>query len=185
MCSSNKPQGWMGQWGKWWDQAIPEPRRFRSRSVAIDCAVREAVAALSYVERMIIEGYYFDGYTLSSIGCTLNISTQRVQTVHRHALSRLRRRLAPFVEKTFRIGLTTDPECTICSAPWRRIAEDILDEKTPETTWGQIAVRLHRAVGWYPSTPQVLIGHQKSHRVFASEFTRDNSIFNPFDPLED
>jgi len=161
------PDGWTPEWRAWFSQAARPDGRAQRRSRVIQQTVRRTLEELPSVERRIIEGYFYDGRPFARIADDLGISLVRVQVLRRRALGHLRSQLAPFVQATFGLGATQTPDCPICRAPWREIAEDLLDEKTPDVTWGVVARRLERAVGWSPSTVQLLIGHQKNHRVYS------------------
>jgi hypothetical protein len=137
-----------------------------SRSLAIELAVRRALTLLTTVERSIIEGYYFDGRSMPQLSRSGGMPLDFVRIAHRRALARLEGELASLVERMFGLEAVHRPECVICGAPWRTTAEAILDGKTPDTTWGQIATRIERAVGWKAASPQTLIVHQRKHRRF-------------------
>lgn len=53
--------------------------------------VREAVAALPDLERLVIELYYFEDKDLKTIGAELNVSFERVRQIRQRALTSLRR----------------------------------------------------------------------------------------------
>ncbi len=80
--------------------------------------VRAAVCRLRGLERMVIEGYYFDGMTFGGIAKHESVSVNRVVTVHRQAMRSLRIILAPFVARTFGIGATVVSGCPICTSAW-------------------------------------------------------------------
>lgn len=54
-------------------------------------AVREAVAALSETERLVIEWYYFENRELKEIGAELNVSVERVRQIRNKAIRELRK----------------------------------------------------------------------------------------------
>lgn len=54
-------------------------------------AVREAVAALPDLERLVIERYYFDDKDLKTIGAELNVSFERVRQIRNKAIRELRK----------------------------------------------------------------------------------------------
>lgn len=144
-----------------------------ARSLAIELAVRGALKVLTRGEREIIEGYYFDGRSLPMLARATGVPVDFVRIAHRRALAKLEMTLAPFVERMFGLAVVRHTDCTICRASWRAIAEDILDGRTADTTWGQIAIRIERAVGWKAPSPQVLITHQKKHRQFVKPATQE------------
>ncbi|MEW5702722.1 MAG: sigma-70 family RNA polymerase sigma factor [Candidatus Zixiibacteriota bacterium] len=161
--------GWTGEWRAWFRAPGRDDGQRRHRVRLIQEHVRNAVAKLPILERRIIEGHYFDGHSLSQLADEIGLPKTRIQVLYRRGLGRLRTALADFVVATFGIRAVILPDCPICHAAWRGTAEDLLDEKTPEITWGELARRLERAVGWTPTTIQVVIGHQKRHRAYAVE----------------
>lgn len=138
----------------------------RRRAFEIQDAVRDALTILNAPERFVIEGYYFDGRSFPRLATMQSLSLSRVKSIHRRALTKLEIELAPFVERMFGIEALLKPDCPICRAEWRPIAEQLLDEKTLEMTWGDVARRIERAVGWHVPTPRVLTTHQNRHRRF-------------------
>lgn len=54
-------------------------------------AVREAVAALPEMERLVIEWYYFENRELKEIGAELNVSVERVRQIRNKAIRELRK----------------------------------------------------------------------------------------------
>lgn len=137
-----------------------------SRSYAIELSVRQALGTLTSGERIIVEGYYFDGRSLPQLSRITGAPLDFVRIAHRRALAKLEVELTPLVERLFGLGAVRRIECAICQAEWRAVAEDILDAKTADMTWGQISVRIARAVGWQAPSPQTLITHQRKHRRF-------------------
>lgn len=146
----------------WHDDEAALPRQRRARRV--ETAVRDALHVLNLPERSIIEGYYFDGRSFPCLANEHGLPLPRIRTIHTRALGKLRHELTPLVIELYGLQLVHDVDCPICRAPWRDIADGLLDEKTPDMTWGDMATRIERAVGWTPSTPQVLKTHQRKHR---------------------
>jgi hypothetical protein len=138
----------------------------RRRVFEIQDAVRDALVVLNAPERFVVEGYYFDGRSLPRLASMQSLSLARVKGIHRRALTKLEIELTPFAERMFGIAALRTPDCAICRAEWRSVAEQLLDEKTPDMTWGDIAIRIERAVGWHVPSPRVLTTHQKHHRRF-------------------
>lgn len=141
----------------------------RRRLVLIQRAVRRSLAVLNSPERAIVEGYYFDGHSLPQLAAQIGVPLLRVRTIHKRALDKLRHELTPLVIAMYGLRQSRHPGCPICSAPWRDAAEQILDGKTADMTWGEVAIRIERAIGWKSPTPQVLMTHQRKHRHFQHE----------------
>ena len=146
--------------------SIEHLRALRRRTCEIQDAVRDALTVLNEPERFVIEGYYFDGRSFPRLAAMQASTLPRIKGIHRRALTKLEIELTPFVERMFGIKALRTPDCPICRADWRSIAERLLDDKTPDMTWGEIAIRIERAVGWHVPSPRVLTTHQKRHRRF-------------------
>lgn len=139
----------------------------------IERGVRGAVGQLRGLERIVIEGYYFDGRSLGQLAEREGISLNRMVLAQRQAFRALRTALAPLVARLYGIGAASVAGCPICAAPWREDAEAIIDGKSPATTWGQIIARLERATGFRARSPQTLLAHQRKHRIFIEERSAD------------
>ncbi|GAB4323811.1 MAG: hypothetical protein Kow0074_16380 [Candidatus Zixiibacteriota bacterium] len=148
----------------WYDQDEAALQHRRTR--AVQRTVRRSLSVLNAPERAVIEGYYFDGLSLPQLANQAGVPLIRIRVMHRRALGKLRQELTPFVIAMYGLRLSHDSDCPICTAPWRDAAERILDDKTADMTWGDVAVRIERAVGWTCPTPQVLMTHQRKHRHF-------------------
>jgi hypothetical protein len=146
----------------------------RRRVRVIQEAVQEALSVLNSTERFVIDGYYFDGRSFPHLATAIRLSLARVKGIHKRALVKLAVELTPFVERMFGIKAMHVPDCPICRAEWRSTAERLLDEKTPDMTWGQVAVRLARAAGWRAPSPRILTTHQKQHRRFEKSINHNN-----------
>jgi hypothetical protein len=145
------------------------------RAGRVQHAVRAAMVVLNMPERAVIEGYYFDGCSLPHLADQGRVTLARIRTIHTRALAKLRVELTPFVMEMYGLTLTHAERCPICTAEWRDDAEHILDEKTDDMTWGDIIIRLERAVGWRAKTPQVLMTHQRRHRTLKLRTKGDTS----------
>lgn len=139
------------------------------RIYEIRSEVRRAVETLKGLERVTIEGYFFDGISFRRIAAHEETSVSRVVMAHRQALRRLRERLTPHVAKWYGIGVVRNAKCPICVSDWRADAEALIDAKTAHITWGDVMKRIERATGWRAKSPQVLIMHQRKHRTFQPE----------------
>jgi hypothetical protein len=171
--------GWTSEWRRWFNTPV-EPARIPNRSQEIIRAVRAALQKLGTIERLVIQMYFYEGLSWSHIGDRLGLSVNRSRAVQRRALVLLQRQLAPFVRATFGLEAVREDNCPICTAPWRRLAEELLDAKTPDDTWGRIGLRIERATGWKTATPQILKSHQKYHRGFEPAQPREHSFEDLF-----
>jgi len=158
--------GWTPHWRRWFGQCNGEDQSALKHRDAVDRSIRAVVAQLAHIDRLVIEGYYFEGLSLPRIAQDHSLSADYVASVRRRALGVLRLALAALVEHEFGITVVADSACDICRAVWRESAEAILDEKTDRDTWGDLITRIERATGWRAPSPQTLRTHQSKHRAF-------------------
>jgi len=126
-------------------------------------AVRLALKKMSNNEREFIERYYFKGESYVKIGQALRWIPYRVEALHRRAVKKLRKHLAPFVKREFGIEIDTNYECPICNSPLKDEINRLFKAKKPEETWKKIIKILKEKYKITIKTPQILIGHQKYH----------------------
>jgi IS30 family transposase len=137
----------------------------RPRNERIIAAVREAVARLSPLEREFIERYYFCGQSCASIASALNKKEKRIEAIRRQAVIKLRKYLAGFVRKQFRIEVETGPDCPICNSPCKAEIDRLIKNKKKKETWKKIIKMLKEDYSVIIRTPQILISHQKYHMI--------------------
>lgn len=176
--------GWSPEWRRWFDARFSPAPSGTGSERAIIHAVRRALADLQHLEHLVVDSYYYDSLSFGQIADRHGLTRSRVQTLHHRALTTLEGALAPLVRETFGVVPMRRSTCPICGAPWQRVADELLDEKTADITWGQVAARLERAVGWRPATPQILIAHQKHRRLFAYATEAPDFRENRFNPEE-
>jgi hypothetical protein len=135
------------------------------RNERIIAAVREAIARLSPLEQEFIERHYFCGQSCASIASALDRKEKRIETIHRQAVIKLRKYLAGFVRKQFRIDVEIGPHCPICNSSRKAEIDRLIKNKKKEETWKKIIKMLKKDYSVIIRTPQVLIGHQKYHMI--------------------
>lgn len=126
-------------------------------------AIRSALGKMSNVEREFIERYYFKGESYLKIGQVLRWMPYRVEALHRRAVKKLRKHLAPFVKREFGIDIDIRNECPLCKSPSKDEINRLIKDKKPQETWKKIIKTLKEKYGIKIKTPQILIGHQKYH----------------------
>jgi len=137
----------------------PEPERQRR--------VREAVAlALSKLndnERELIVQFHYMGRSYREIAERSGRTIHRLEALHQRVLKKLRMALAPLVKQLYGLGVSTDPDCPICTSPHRTTIDRFMRERNCSDTWRPMIRLLKSRFGIIITTPQTLIGHEKYH----------------------
>lgn len=129
--------------------------------------IREAVAfalsKLSDNERELIEQFHYMGRSYRDIAGRSGRSIHRLEALHQRALKKLRTALAPLVKQLYGLGVSTDPDCPICTSPHRAIIDRLIRERDKSLTWRPMIRLLKVRFGITITTPQTLIGHERYH----------------------
>jgi DNA-binding CsgD family transcriptional regulator len=126
-------------------------------------AVGLALSKLSDNERELIEQYHYMGRSYQEIAERSGRTIHRLESLHRRALRKLRAALAPLVKRLYGLGVSTDPDCPICTSPYRHEIDHLIRERQRFGTWRPIMRLLKSRFGLVIATPQTLIGHEKYH----------------------
>jgi len=128
-------------------------------------AVRKALKQLPYEEQEFIERFYFAGQSYREISSEIDCRLTRMEGLHRQAVARLKKLLAPFVKREFGIILKsrTRTVCPVCISPYRDQIDTVIDQKKPEETWKKTICILKERYNIPIKSPQTLIGHMKYH----------------------
>jgi hypothetical protein len=86
-----------------------------------------------------------------------------LEALHKRALKKLRKILAPLVAREY--GVKTKPfnSCVLCCSPLRAEIDVLIAARPPEKTWRQVIRILEEKYRIIIITPQTIIGHQKYH----------------------
>ncbi len=141
----------------------------KSGDVEVERAVRGALEKLSDFEKDLIERRFLMCQSSQRICGELGISERDLERGLREAQLRLRRLLAPFVQRRFKVGIADERRCLICDCVERERAEEIIGSKNQEETWRRVMCELDEHLGLKISSPQMLIGHVKYHVVVGEE----------------
>jgi hypothetical protein len=133
------------------------------RSELIQRKVRAAMAELSEDERELVEQVNFMGRCCSEIAALTGRTEHRLEALHRRALRKLCRRLAPLVKELYGIGLPVVADCPICRSDRRTEIDRLIRQRDPSQTWRPVIKRIREEFSLRISTPQTLIGHEKYH----------------------
>lgn len=126
-------------------------------------AVRTAVEKLSPKEKEFIERYYFRGESYRDISICFNKKINRLENIHRRAITKLKRLLAGFVKDEFGIKVKKTFVCPICLSPYRDDIDALIRRKKKSDTWKKIIKTVKTEFRTEIKTPQILISHQKYH----------------------
>ena len=137
----------------------PEPERRRR----IREAVKLALSRLSENERELIEQFHYMGRSYREIAERSGRTIHRLEALHQRALKKLRTALAPLVKQLYGLGVSTDPDCSICTSPHRPAIDRLIKERNRADTWRPMIRLLKSRFGIIITTPQMLIGHEKYH----------------------
>jgi hypothetical protein len=125
--------------------------------------VESALSKLSDNERELIEQYHFMGRSYQEIAERSGRTIHRLESLHQRTLKKLRSALAPLVKQLYGLGVSTDPDCPICSSPHRPEIDLLIRERERFDTWRPLMRVLKDRFGITITTPQTLIGHEKYH----------------------
>jgi hypothetical protein len=126
-------------------------------------AVSAALLTLPENERELVRRFHFQGETLWQIARTSERSIYRVEAMHRRALARLRRQLAPFVRHRYRIAVPAARACPVCQSPDRPRIDALLSQRDEQDSWATTIARLRQEFGLVVRSPQTLKSHISYH----------------------
>jgi hypothetical protein len=126
-------------------------------------AVAFALSKLGDNERELIEQFHYMGRSYREISGRSGRSIHRLEALHQRALKKLRTALAPLVKQLYGLGVSTDPDCPICTSPHRASIDRLIRERNRSDTWRSMIRLLKGRFGILITTPQTLIGHERYH----------------------
>lgn len=165
-------QNWIVELGH--DPTNPQPsvagpvpgesgRLGRSDLIQLQRTVRNALESLTAQERLFIIRFYFQGQTYRHISRQSGQAASKLLGLHRRAIRKLRRRLAPFVKERFRIESDESPNCPICRSGQRHSIDVLIANRDKSRSWRPVISALKERYSLAIRSPQVLIGHEKYH----------------------
>jgi hypothetical protein len=122
-----------------------------------------AVAQLCPEQREFIERFYYAGESYFEIAQRLHHAPRRLESVHRQALKRLKKILAPLVRSYY--GITKDAAvgCPICQSEHRQTIDDLIASRDRTRYWQPVMREIRDKCGLRIKSPMTLIGHEKYH----------------------
>lgn len=133
-----------------------------ARRELLEESVRNALRKLTSNEREIVERVHYMGQTYRQISRKSGREITRLEALHRRAIKRLRKELAPLVKQLYGIE-SPIPRCVICRSPLRRELDLILENHDQKRGWGAVMRRIATEYGITIRSAQTLIGHKKYH----------------------
>jgi hypothetical protein len=133
------------------------------QTVELRHTVSTALGQLDESEREFLVRFYFMGQSYKSIAEETGRALYKLEALHRRAVRRLQRLLAPYVCARYGISSSDRPACPICSSPDREQIDEVIRGRDRRQTWRPVLQTLKTRFGLDIKTPQTLIGHIKYH----------------------
>ncbi len=153
---------WIVELGR--DPALPPPLEGEEgQRKTIEEAVEKALRALTADEREFIQRFYYMGQTYREISESTGRAVYRLEALHKRATKRLRKELAPLVNRLYGVAETSIPDCVICRSGCRPEIDRLIAGRDKAETWRPVIQQLREVYGLKIATPQILIGHEKYH----------------------
>jgi|GEM_PF-1048792 len=160
-----------------WVEGVEEPESVSEESdliermkeeqakVELEEKVEQALDKLNNGEREFIKYFYFDCKSYDQISKIMNKTKDRLERIHRSALEKLKFILKGFVSQRYKIKISPEGKCLICSHPERVKLEELIRAKKKEETWKKILRMFKDEFNLVIKTPQIMINHQKKHML--------------------
>jgi RNA polymerase sigma factor (sigma-70 family) len=143
-------------------ELIQKIKEEESRS-ELEVIVAKALDKLDSLEREFIRYFYYDCLSYNQISQLLDKTKDRLERIHRSALEKLRFGLRDYVSQRYKLKISQEKKCLICSHPLRDELDDLIRTKKKEETWKNILRIFKVKYTLEIKTPQVLINHQRKH----------------------
>lgn len=160
-----------------WVEGVEEPESVSEESdliermkeekekVELEEKVEQALDKLDSAEREFIRNFYFDCKSYDQISEIMNKTKDRLERIHRSALEKLKFSLKGFVYQRYKIKISPENKCLICSHSEREKLDELIKTKKEEETWKKILRMCKEKFNLEIKTPQILINHQKRHML--------------------
>lgn len=126
-------------------------------------AVSQALESLDEQERYLIIRFYFMGQTIGQISAETDRAGHKLYALHRRATKKLKKRLAAFVGRRYKIGVEQHLDCIICQSPHRPEIDALLRDRDKVRSLKPVIAAVKERYSIIITTPQILIGHEKYH----------------------
>lgn len=144
------------------DKSNPAGSDFE-RVAAIREAVGCALEQLSDDEREFVERFYYIGQSYQRISQKSGRAIYKLEAIHKRAIKKLRKLLAPTVATMFGLTAGDNPRCVVCNSEYRGEIDRLIASREPRATWRPVIQTIKKKYGLIITTPQTLIGHRKYH----------------------
>ncbi len=140
-----------------------QKKKDEESGVELEEIVAKALDKLDSFEREFIRYFYYDCLSYSQISQLLDKTKDRLERIHRSALEKLRSGLKDYVSKRYKLKISQEKRCLICSHPLRNELDDLIRTKKKEETWKKVLRIFREKFNLEIKTPQILINHQRKH----------------------
>jgi RNA polymerase sigma factor (sigma-70 family) len=127
--------------------------------------VEAAFDKLDSAEKEFIRYFYYDCKSYEQISEIMNKAKDRLERIHNSALEKLKFSLKGFVSRRYRIEISPEKKCMICSHPEKEKLEELIKAKKKEETWKKTLRICREKFNLNIKTPQTLMNHQKRHML--------------------
>jgi DNA repair exonuclease SbcCD ATPase subunit len=125
--------------------------------------VDSALERLDSEEKELIKRHYFVGQGWREIEEESGRTRHKIQGLRRRAMKKLRKALAPFVEREYGIETGRTDGCPVCSSIHRHDIEKLISDRAPTSAWRPLTSILRSKYGIRIPSPRILIVHEKYH----------------------
>jgi len=145
-----------------------EMLRQARRRAYVGAQVARALKKLTADEKEFIERFYYIGQSYREISEKSGRAVYKLEAVHKRAVRKLKRELAPVVRKLYSLdiepsGAPSSKTCPVCDSPFKNDIDKLIAARDKKGTWRPVIKILKKKYGLRIKTPQVLIGHEKYH----------------------
>ena len=138
------------------------------RRAYVGAQVARALEKLTPDEKEFIERFYYIGQSYREISEKSGRAVYKLEAVHKRAIKKLKRELAPVVRKLYSLdiepsGAKSSRTCPVCNSPFKKDIDKLIAARDKKGTWRPVIKILKENYGLRIKTPQVLIGHEKYH----------------------
>lgn len=139
--------------------------REEKRVEIIRLRVSEALERLGEEEKEFVERFYYIGQGYREISEKSGRPVYKLEAVHKRALRKLRKELAPLVRELYQLEVEgrDGNSCPLCRSPFRKEIDRLISGRDRQGTWRPVIQVLKERYGIIIKTPQILVGHEKYH----------------------
>jgi hypothetical protein len=126
-------------------------------------AVRRALDELEEDEREFVARFHFMGESYRQISESSGRAIHKLESLHKRAVRKLKRILAPLMVTRFEVKLADHLICPLCDSEDAEAIDLLIAGRDPHQTWRPVIGELKQKYNIVVRSPQLLIGHEKYH----------------------